>query len=105
MKVKELIQQLSNMPQDADVVIFDFERNSYYADEDGSGEGVYGDFSITLNHDWKKQGKKQDIVSLDFKSDYEEIAKQVDVLEQMAMPKIVKDIKPMPLEEYPKIEL
>lgn len=73
MTVKTLKEILDNMPNDAQVVVFDYKRNDYHADADGTSEGVYADFEINLQKMVKTETEKtEDVVSISFESDYAE---------------------------------
>jgi hypothetical protein len=71
MKVSELMVKLAEMAQDADVVVFDMERNSYHADGDGTSEGVYPVFELEVIEMFSEEREQpENFLALSFKSDY-----------------------------------
>lgn len=46
MKVKELIEKLKQLPQENDVVVFDWKQNIHYASDDPTSEGIHSDFKV-----------------------------------------------------------
>lgn len=77
MKNRDLIKKLSLLDFDMEVCIGDYRKNSFHADEDGSGRGIYPDFKIeTLN-----KGVNIPFISLTF--DNEDYTEDGDISPEM----------------------
>lgn len=64
--VKQLVEQLNTMPQDAIVCIFDVNKNIHYADADPTSVGIITDFKVEYH---KEEDVSRPFVGLVFEND------------------------------------
>jgi hypothetical protein len=69
MKVTDLIKKLQQLPQDAEVCIFDWRKNIYNSSEDQTGEGVHPHFEVS----YETADVSKPFIALSFKNnDYKD---------------------------------
>lgn len=75
MKVKELIAELQQQPQENDVIIFDWMKNAYVGGSEPSSVGIIEKFAVT--YDEEVFGEPITVISFD-SEDFEQVEEGED---------------------------
>jgi len=74
MNVKKLIEELSKLPDNTEIVLLDHRMNCHNASGDGTPEGIYSEFDISEMDLMDLEEKPKSVVAFEFSNvwDYDE---------------------------------
>lgn len=97
MKVKDLIQRLSDFPEDMEVCIFDHVKNTADASDEPTSAGIYKDFDVYQAHtDEELQELKEEFpnttnfIALEFTNEDKETDEVIDLINN-----VIQSVKAM----------